>query len=53
MKKLITCRRTFIAFFGLLCLTWLGWSKDMDVSMAIATIAGTLAVANSYEGKSK
>jgi hypothetical protein len=39
MKTLLTCRRTLLAFFGVACLTALGWFKGADVASAIAAVS--------------
>ena len=39
MKTLLTCRRTMLAFFGVACLTALGYFKNMDVGSAIAAVS--------------
>ena len=49
MKNILYCRRTFIAALAICCLTALGILKDMDVAMALASVAIGLAGANSYE----
>ena len=49
MLKILQCRRTFIAFSGIICLTILGLSKGTDVSIAIAGICSAIAAANSYQ----
>jgi hypothetical protein len=53
MKKLFQCRRTFIAFVGIVSLTVLGLCKGIDTSMAIAGICAALSGANAYESKAK
>lgn len=50
MKKILSCRRSVIALFGIACLTVLGYTKGIDVSLAIAGIVASVAGANSYEG---
>ena len=45
MLKIFTCRRSSIAFIGICVLTFLGYTKGMDVAMAISGIC--LAVAGS------
>ena len=49
MNKLWTCRRTFLALAGILCLTFLGYTKSLDVSIAIAGIISAVAASNSYQ----
>lgn len=56
MRKILTCRRSVIAIFGIGCLTWLGLAKGIDISgiaMAISTIVASVAAANAYQGKGK
>lgn len=48
MKRLWTCRRTFIAFAGLVTLAVLGW-RGADVASTIAAITIGLAGANAAE----
>jgi len=50
MSFLLKCRRTFVAMFAISCLTFLAYSKGIDVAMAIAAIAGVLSGANAFEG---
>lgn len=49
MKSILTCRRTFIAFTSIVCLTGLGLHGTADVASAIATVAMALAAANAAE----
>lgn len=52
MKKLLSCRRSIIALVGIVCLTWLGLAKGIDISgiaMAISTIVASVAGANAWE----
>lgn len=49
MKKVLTCRRSTVALVAIVALTILGLVKDLDVAMAIAGIAGSLAASNAYE----
>lgn len=54
MKKIIeklTCRRTITSLFAIMCLTTLGYTKEVDVSLAIASIAIGLSAANAAEKK--
>ncbi len=55
MKKILTCRRTFIALLALAALTGIAIYNHMDTSMAIASVVGFLAGSNAAEnvGKSK
>ena len=55
MKKIFECRRTSLAFFGILCLTGLGVHIGEDISgiaVAISGIVAAVAGANAFE-KSK
>lgn len=55
MKKLLECRRTFLGFFGIVCLTGLGIHIGEDISgiaVAISGIVAAVAGSNAYE-KSK
>lgn len=49
MKKFFGCRRSIIAVFSIACLTYLGVSRGIDVSIAIAGIVAAVSGANSYE----
>ena len=49
MIHLFKCRRTFIAFAGMILLGCLAFFKDIDTSIAIASIAVGLAGSNAYE----
>lgn len=53
MKRVFECRRTFIALVAIVCLTFIGYHKGIDVGMAIASVAVGLAGANAYQGKPK
>ena len=54
MKNLTMCRRTFIAFTGILACVALGiFTHSADASTAIALITASLAGANAYEGAAK
>jgi len=54
VKKIWSCRRTFICFFGISCITAIGFvTKDAGVAMAISGVAIGLGAANAYEKKSK
>jgi hypothetical protein len=58
IKKILGCRRTVVALFGIACLTYLGAKTGIDISgisLAIAGIVTAVAGANSYEnvGKAK
>ena len=53
MIKLMNCRRTFIAFVGIVCLTGLGLYLGVsDVAGPISVIAIGLSASNAYQGKS-
>jgi hypothetical protein len=49
MEKLVKCRRTVVAIFGIMALTLLGMKAGLDVSAAIAAIAMTISSANAAE----
>ena len=49
MLKLLQCRRTFLAFSGIICLTFIGYTKNIDVSMAIMGIVTAVAAANATQ----
>ena len=49
MKYLYTCRRTFLGFSAIICLTGLGIHKGIDVSVAIAGVVASVAASNSYQ----
>jgi len=51
MNKILKCRRSIVCLVAIGCLTYLGYSKGLDVSLAIATVAGALCGANAYESK--
>jgi hypothetical protein len=51
MKHIWTCRRTTIAIIAIAALTFLGYSKGMDVAMALGTVALGVAGSNAYEKK--
>ena len=51
MLKIFKCRRSSLAVICIATLGFLGYSKGIDVSMAIATIAIGVAGANAYEKK--
>lgn len=47
-------RRMVLGLLSVAALTFLGYTKDMDVSMAIAAVVAAVAGANSFEAvKSK
>lgn len=49
--KLLDCRRSKIALTAIAALTYLGYSKGLDVSSAIALVAVGVAGANAYQKK--
>ena len=49
MEKIVKCRRTLVAVFGIIALTVLGIVVKLDVASAIAAIAMTLSGANAAE----
>jgi len=51
MKFLLTCRRTFLGTCAIACLTFLGYHKGIDVSVAIAGIVASVAASNAYQKK--
>lgn len=53
MKHLVECRRTYIATLALGCLTALGLHNNIDVSMALASVAIGLAAANAGENAAR
>ncbi len=53
MKHLLLCRRTFIAALAIGCLTALGIHNNIDVSMALASVAIGLAAANAGESAAR
>lgn len=52
MKKIWSCRRSIIGLVGIACLTFLGYTKGLDVSMALSGVVLAIASSNAYE-KSK
>lgn len=49
MRNFLFCRRTYMCTLAITCLTAVGLSKGIDVSMAIAAVAAALSGANAYE----
>lgn len=49
MKSLFSCRRTFIAFVGIACMTYLGIHNNLDVSLAIMGTVTSICGANAFE----
>ena len=53
MFKIFKCRRSSLALIATGLLTFLGVHNGVDTSMAIATIIGSVAAANSFENSKK
>jgi hypothetical protein len=53
MKNLLYCRRSAVALIALGVLSAMAFLKDMDTSVAIASIAMGLAAANAGEAVGK
>ena len=56
MKKLLSCRRTFLATVAVACLTGLGLYHGVDISgiaLAISGIVGAVAGSNAWEKRAK
>lgn len=51
MRQIFKCRRSSVAVIAIGVLTFLGYTKSMDVAMAISTVAVGLAGANAYQGR--
>jgi hypothetical protein len=54
MKKILSCRRSIVAVFGISCLTLLGMYHGVDISgiaIAVAGIVASVAGANAYQSK--
>ena len=52
MKRIWTCRRTYVATLAILALLGLGiYLKDASVASPISVVAIGLAASNSYQGK--
>lgn len=49
MKKILTCRRTITSLFAIICLTGLGYTKNIDVAASIAAIAIGLSGSNAFQ----
>jgi hypothetical protein len=49
MKELLKCRRSIISIYAITLLFILGYNKNIEVSVAISTVAVGLAGANAYE----
>lgn len=52
MRKILDCRRTFIALTAIGALTFLGYTQNMDVAASLAAVAIGLAGSNAYEKRS-
>lgn len=50
MKKILNCRRSIIAIFSISALTFLGYTKSLDVSMAISGVVLAIAGSNAAQG---
>ena len=53
MKHIWNCRRTGMAFLSLIPLSIALLTGKVDTSLAIAGLAGLLAMSNAYEGAAK
>lgn len=53
MKWLYQCRRTFMAFCGILACMYVSMRTGEDTTMAIAGIVAAIAGANAYEARGK
>jgi len=54
MKRIWTCRRTFLAVLGIACLTFLGYRMgSTDVALSIAGIVASIAGSNAFEAGKK
>ena len=51
MYNILRCRRSSIALIGISVLTFLGYTKGLDVSMAISGIVLAVAGSNAYQAK--
>lgn len=51
LAKIMSCRRSLIAAFGITCLTAIALYNGTDTSVSIAAIAMGVAGANAYQGK--
>ena len=50
---IVRCRRSLLGLLGVVCLTFLGYHKGTDVSVAIAGVVASVAASNSYEKSKK
>ena len=53
MKHFMIDRRTFLGTISIAALTAIAMLKGVDVTMAMATIVGSIAAANAYERSSQ
>lgn len=53
MKQLLSCRRTYIATLGMICVTGLGIYLKIDVSLALLGIVSSIAGANAIQATLK
>lgn len=53
MRRVMQCRRTFVALVGMVMLFALGYSGREQVSGALVTVVMAIAVANSAEATLK
>jgi len=51
MIKIFKCRRSSLALIGMLLLAFIGYTKGIDVSFAIAGLGAGVAASNAYEKK--
>lgn len=49
MNRIWDCRRTFVCVLAICCLTWLGLSAGLDVSIAISACVASIAGSNAYQ----
>jgi len=49
ISKHLESRRMVLGTLAVICLTFLGYTKGADVSLAIAGVVGAVAGANSFE----
>jgi hypothetical protein len=49
MRSLWSCRRTFLGFTAILCLTGIAVVKGIDTSWAIAAASAGVAAANAFQ----
>jgi hypothetical protein len=50
-QEMFKSRRFILAGFAISCLTFLGYTKGIDVSISVAAIVASVAGANAYQGK--